>query len=138
MILVDTSVWIDRLRDCETPQTIAFGQFLTDSYDVGLGDLIMMEVLQGTRDRRHHERVMAQLTAFTRVQISDHAIAAEAARNYQHLRGRGLTVRKTIYVLIATRCIVDDIPLLYSDRDFDPFVRHLGLRSALDAASGVN
>ncbi len=67
----------------------------------------------------------------------DRRSAIQAARYFQHLRALGITVRKTIDTLIATRCILDRIPLLYSDRDFDPFVEHLGLISALDA-SGVN
>lgn len=57
---------------------------------------------------------------------------------YQILRGRGITIRKTIDTLIATRCILDDIPLLYSDRDFDPFVAHLGLKSALKTDTEAN
>jgi predicted nucleic acid-binding protein len=55
-------------------------------------------------------------------------IAVQAARNYRILRAKGLTVRKTIDTLIATRCILDGHELLHSDRDFDPFVEHLGLR----------
>ena len=63
--------------------------------------------------------------------ICDGAAAIEAARNFRRLRARGITIRKTIDTLIATRCIMDGRPLLYSDRDFDPFVTHLGLMSAM-------
>ena len=56
------------------------------------------------------------------------SVAVQAARNYRHLRAKGITVRKTIDTLIATRCILDGHELLHSDRDFDPFVEHLGLR----------
>jgi hypothetical protein len=69
--------------------------------------------------------------------ISDRTIAERAAKYYRLLRSRGITIRKAIDTLLATRCIVDRIPLLYADRDFDPFVKHLGLRSVL-ASSGAN
>ena len=69
------------------------------------------------------------------VNVCDPDLALQAADNYRFLRARGHTVRKTIDTLIATRCIVDGLMLLYSDRDFDPFVAHLGLRSALDPLS---
>jgi predicted nucleic acid-binding protein len=68
------------------------------------------------------------------VDIAGEGVAIQAARNFRALRALGVTVRKTIDTLIATRCIVDGYRLLYSDRDFDPFVRHLGLVSAGDGA----
>ena len=72
------------------------------------------------------------MKAFEPIDIAGTAIAVQAARNYRSLRERGVTVRKTIDVLIATRCIVDGIPLLHCDCDFEPFVAHFGLRSAMD------
>jgi predicted nucleic acid-binding protein len=102
-----------------------------------LGDLILAEVLQGTRDDRRLEVALMRLAAFDAIMIGGHRIAIEAARHYQHLRSLGITIRRTIDTLIAARCIHDELLLLYADRDFDPFVRHLGLRSALDDL-GVN
>lgn len=138
MILIDSSVWIDRLRDHDTRQTRALKSLIIAQQDIGVGDLMLIEVLQGTRDLRAYGLAKTHLAEFPHVQISDHVIAEAAARNFQTLRARGITVRKTINTLIATRCILDDIPLLYSDRDFDPFVAHLGLRSVMDEHSGVN
>lgn len=138
MILVDSSVWIDRLVDRDTPQTNELLQLLLAEQEIALGDLMLVEVLQGARDQRHLEKVRAILSAFPLVQISDPRVAVEAAHNYQRLRAKGITVRKTIDTLIATRCIMDGIPLLYSDRDFDPFVAHLGLQSAMALGSGAN
>ncbi len=57
-------------------------------------------------------------------------IAFQAAKNFRKLRALGITIRKTIDTLIATSCVEKEFSLLYSDRDFDPFVHHLGLRSA--------
>ncbi len=94
-------------------------------------DLVVAEVLQGFPNDRIFRLVEARLALADPLVISDHRVAVQAARHYRHLRGLGITIRKTIDTLIATRCILDRLPLLYSDRDFDPFVQHLGLRSAL-------
>lgn len=131
MILVDSSVWIDKLARRTTIQTKVLESLIVAELEIGVGDLMLVEVLQGTRDGRAFSTAYAQMAEFDRVQISDHRVAIEAARNYRHLRGLGITIRKTIDTLIATRCILDRLPLLYSDRDFDPFVQHLGLRPAL-------
>lgn len=137
MILVDSSVLIDRLCERDTLQVRRFEDWILSGQRIGVGDLMLVEVLQGVRHERAQRTAFAQLSAFVQVQISDHRIAAAAAHNYRTLRDRGITIRKTIDTLIATRCILDNLPLLYSDRDFDPFVTHLGLRSALDSDLGV-
>lgn len=136
-ILVDASVWIDLFADRHTPQTACARYLIDEDEPVAVGDLTLMEVLQGTRGPAQFERINARLGLFEQIAIVDRESAIQAARNYQHLRALGITVRKSIDTLIATRCILDRIPLLYSDRDFDPFVEHLGLISALDA-SGVS
>jgi predicted nucleic acid-binding protein len=137
VILVDSSVLIDLLRGRDTLQTAQLDRLLVAEQEVAIGDLMIVEVLQGTRDAHQLELYRRWLSEFHQILISDASVAIQAARNYQHLRALGITVRKTIDTLIATRCILDSVPLLYSDRDFDPFVEHLGLISALDA-SGVN
>lgn len=138
MILVDSSIWIDQLGGRTTPHTLAFERLLLAEHVIGVGDLMLVEVLQGTRDTGTFDAALDHLSAFEPVKISDRRIAEAAARNYRILRARGITIRKTIDTLIATRCILDRIPLLYSDRDFDPFVAHFGLISAIDIAPGVN
>jgi hypothetical protein len=132
MILVDSSVWIDLLGDRQTPQTRRFEQLLAEEQPVGVADLVAAEVLQGTRSERNFQDALATLRAFPWVRVVDGEVAVNAARNFRTLRSRGITVRKTAATLIATRCIIDRIPLLYGDRDFDPFVAHLQLRSALN------
>ena len=137
MIVVDSGIWIDRFRDNTTIQTIALDRFLTERRTIAVGDLVLMEVLQGARHDRQFAYVAERLARFHQLQIADPRVVLAAAQNYRLLRDRGITVRKTIDTLIATRCILDGLPLLYSDRDFDPFVEHLGLRSALDLSTGV-
>ncbi|PVE53535.1 VapC toxin family PIN domain ribonuclease [Arthrobacter sp. TPD3018] len=131
LTLVDSSVWIDLLANRDTRQTRALTQSLDRGDPLGIGDLVLMEVLQGARSERSAQDAIRLFEGFDPVQISDHRVAVQAARNYRHLRSLGITIRKTIDTLIATRCILDRLPLLYSDRDFDPFVQHLGLRPAL-------
>ena len=105
---------------------------------LAVGDVILTEILQGARDDRHAHRLEAMLDCFDRIAIVDRRIAIEGARFFRHLRSLGVTIRKRVDTLIATRCILDDVPLLYSDPDFDPFVTYLGPRSAIDLDPGVS
>ena len=130
MILVDSSVWIDYFRGISTPEADRLDALLGFEPLV-VGDLILAEVLQGFTDGRDFEQASKLMTSFQVIDLVGQAIAVQAARYFRALRQRGVTVRKTIDTLIATRCIRDGFALLYSDRDFDPFVAHLGLRSAL-------
>lgn len=130
MILVDSSVWIDYFRGIATPQTDRLDSMLGVE-PVLAGDLILAEVLQGFVTDRDFHQATKLLTALDVVELCGRDIAIRAARNYRALRARGITIRKTIDTLIATRCIDSRWQLLYSDRDFDPFVEHLGLRPAL-------
>ena len=130
MILVDSSVWIDYFRGTATPQAEKL-ESLLGTEPIATGDLILTEVLQGFVSDRDFNRAKKLLTALVIVELAGKDIAIQAARNFRALRALGVSVRKTIDTVIATRCIESGLPLLYSDRDFDPFVRHLGLRSAL-------
>jgi len=129
VILVDSSVWIDYFRGVETPAGARLETLLA-STQLYVGDLILAEVLQGCTTGRAFGQVRRELSRFEIVRIVDEAVAVASAHNYRKLRSVGLTVRKTIDCLIATRCIVDGYALLYSDRDFDPFVGRLGLEAA--------
>lgn len=130
MILVDSSVWIDFFRGVTTPQVDTLDRLLGVE-PLAVGDLILAEVLQGFRSEKEFNQARKLLLTLEQVDIGGQEIAVQAARNFRTLRDRGVTIRKTIDTLIATRCIESDIALLFSDRDFDPFVEHLGLRSAL-------
>jgi len=130
MILVDSSVWIDYFRGSKTPQTERLDALLA-SEPLAVGDLILTEVLQGFRSERDFNQARRLLTALHVVALGGESIAIQAARNFRQLQAAGITVRKTIDTLIATSCIEQDYALLFSDRDFEPFVQHLGLRSAM-------
>jgi predicted nucleic acid-binding protein len=127
LILVDSSVWIDYFRGSITPQTEKLDRLL-GSEPLALGDLILTEVLQGFTEERDFNQARNMLTELTVVELGGKEVAIQAARNFRTLRKRGVTVRKTIDTVIATRCIESGYRLLHSDKDFDPFVNHLGLR----------
>lgn len=127
MILVDSSVWIDYFRGVATPQCEMLDDLLGNE-PLAIGDLILVEVLQGFGSDRDFNQARKLMGSLTMIDIGGKDLAIQAARNFRALRAVGVTVRKTIDTLIATRCIESRLPLLYSDRDFDPFVDHLGLR----------
>ena len=129
MILVDSSVWIDYFRSADTPQ-VALLDSLFGRSPLAVGDLIAAEVLQGVRDEREFKWVKTTFDAFDHIDLAGYDLAVKASENYRSLRAMGITVRKTIDTLIATRCIEDGLTLLHSDRDFLPFTRHLGLKTA--------
>ena len=133
MILVDSSVWIDYLRGTETKQVERLDSLLGVE-PLAVGDLILTEVLQGTTSEKDFKEVMRLMASLDVVQLGGQAVAIEAARNFRALREKGVTVRKTIDCVIATRCIMDGMTLLHSDRDFDAFVTHLGLKSVFKQA----
>jgi predicted nucleic acid-binding protein len=132
VILVDSSVWIDYLRNADTRETEELERLFGRERLV-IGDVILTEVLQGCTGERRFDQTLELLSDLDLIEIGGREVAIEAARNFRRLRAKGITVRKTIDTLIATRCILDELKLLYSDRDFDPFVEHLGLTSALDS-----
>lgn len=129
MILVDSSVWVDYFRGTRNEQTDLLDVLLS-SEPVAVGDLMLAEVLQGLNAERDFNRAKNVLLSLQQVAIGGTEIAVQAARNFRTLRLHGVTVRKTIDALIATRCIESDLLLLHNDRDFDPFEKHLGLRVA--------
>jgi predicted nucleic acid-binding protein len=129
VILVDSSVWVDYFRGVETAEADKLDTFLGVEQIV-TGDLILTEVLQGFISEREFNQGRKLLASLPMIPLVGEEIAVQAARNFRKLRTLGITIRKTIDTLIATSCIEKELTLLYSDRDFDPFVEHLGLRSA--------
>jgi predicted nucleic acid-binding protein len=130
VILVDSSVWIDYFRGTATPEAEKLDSLLGIE-PIATGDLILTEVLQGFVSDRDFNQAKKLLMWLVIVDLAGRNIAIQAAKNFRVLRSLGITVRKTIDTVIATRCIESGLPLLYSGRDFNPFVEHLGLRSAL-------
>ncbi len=127
MIVVDSSVWIDYFNGRDTSKTAKLDGLLGVE-PLAIGDLILTEVLQGFRmdaDFAQAQSLLLSLTVFGMLGVQN---ALRSAKHYRALRKRGITIRKTADVIIATFCIVEGHNLLFSDKDFVPFVEHLGLR----------
>lgn len=129
MILVDSSVWIAHLRGLRTPATSKL-EVVAAREPLLVGDLILLEVLQGARDEAHAARIERALRQFVLVPLLDAGLASRAAGNYRRLRELGVTVRKTADLIIGTFCIEHRHALLHDDRDFAPMEEHLGLMAA--------
>ena len=130
MILVDSSVWIDYFSGNGSPETDFLDGILGVSA-IAIGDFILTEVLHGFRhdkDYKTAKRLLEELTIFELLGIK---MAVKSADNFRKLRKKGVTIRKTADVIIASFCIEHNLPLLFSDKDFKPFVQHLGLRDAI-------
>jgi predicted nucleic acid-binding protein len=130
MILVDSSVWIDYLNGTRNPQSDRLDALL-GLEPLAIGDLILAEVLLRCDADDDFDRVNDLLGSLVLVNLGGRDIAVQAAKNLRILRAKGVTIRKTIDTVIATRCIGDGLSLLYRDKDFDPFVLYLGLRSGM-------
>lgn len=133
MILVDTSVWIDYFNGANNPHTDLLDASIVQGA-VAIGDLIYLEILQGIRNDRQYRRTKQSLLALNQYEMLNKDMAVKCADNYRALRKRGITIRKTAEVIIATFCIEKELPLLFLDRDLIPFVDHLGLEPALKEA----
>ena len=128
--MVDSSVWIDYFNGKECPE-VAYLDTILGVKPVVIGDNILTEVLQGFKGDKEYEKAKQLLTALPLFQLSNKIFAVKSADNYRALRKRGITVRKTIDTITATYCIEQNIHLLFTDRDFLPFVEHLELKPAI-------
>ena len=126
MVIVDTSAWIEYFRN-GVPKIIDAVDNCLDKNHVGIGDLIYCEVMQGIRKQWERDQVSSLLLSLPRFTMVGFQIAEKSAFNYRLLRSQGVTVRKTIDVLIATFCIENDFQLVHNDSDFDLMVDPLGL-----------
>ncbi len=129
MILVDSSVWIDFFNGTVNAETDKLNEIL-GLEEVVIGDLILAEVLQGFRSDTDYKAAKNVLTSLTVHDLLGKELAIRSADDFRKLRKKGITIRKTADVIIATYCIENKIPLLFTDKDFLPFVANLRLKSA--------
>jgi hypothetical protein len=126
LILVDSSVWIDYFIGRDSPQTERLDALLGEEL-VAIGDLMLVEVLQGFRSDKDYRQARKLLLSLKVVNMLDTNIALKSAYNFRVLRKKGIIVRKSIDAIIATYCIENKLSLLHSDKDFLPFHKHLKL-----------
>jgi predicted nucleic acid-binding protein len=129
MILVDSSVWIAFFNGVENKQTDTLYSTLGHRH-VAIGDIILTEVLQGFRADKDYKTARSLFEDLTVLDLVGKDIAVKSADNYRALRKKGITIRKPIDVIIATFCIERNLPLLFLDRNFKPFLNNLGLVEA--------
>lgn len=127
MIVADTSAWIDYFRGVDAPHTDALDYEIRNNRII-TGDLIIIEFLQGFREKKDIFNAKKIMESLEYRDLVGKEIAYKAAENYRFLKAKGITVRKTIDVIIGTFCIVNEYQLIHNDRDFDPMELHLGLR----------
>jgi hypothetical protein len=127
VILVDSSVWIAQLKGRTTPATVKL-EAAAAREPLLVGDLVMLEVLQGARNEAHAARIERALRQYVVVPLLGADLAPMAAHNYRRLRELGITVRKTADIIIGTFCMEYRHTLLHDDRDFTPMQKHLGLK----------
>ncbi len=127
MVLVDTSVWVDFFNGVDSAAADELDGLL-GSGRILMGDLILTETLQGFVRDSDYRRARNLLSDLPYADLGGREVALAAADNYRRMRRRGITVRKTIDVVIGTFCMVNGHELLHSDRDFDSMEQALGLR----------
>ncbi|WP_439618367.1 type II toxin-antitoxin system VapC family toxin [Shinella sp.] len=129
MILVDSSVWIASVRGALTRETARL-KAIMDPAEIILGDIVMLEILQGAVSDSNAANIQKRLAMFGVVALLSPEIAVKAAANFRMLRSKGITIRKTADLIIGTYCMEHSHSLLHADRDFNPMAEHLGLRIA--------
>ena len=129
IVCVDCEVWIALLRGQDTPEAARL-RAIEPPDEIVLGDLILLEVLQGARDEAHAARIEGNLRAFPIEPVLTEARAIRAATHCRQLRARGITIRRTIDLAIGTFCLDRGYALLHAHRDFVPMAAHLGLTTA--------
>ena len=128
MVIVDSSVWIDYLNNTRNFQTDML-DLLFEQETVYTGDLILVEVLEGIRNDKEFIKTKAMFDLFPIVSLLNKNLAIKSADNYRLLRKKGITIRRTTDIIIATFCIENNFTLLHNDKDFLPMEKHLGLKT---------
>ncbi|MCB1678801.1 MAG: PIN domain nuclease [Halioglobus sp.] len=130
MILVDTGIWVGYFNGKANKYSDTLDAALVEG-TVVIGDLILLEVLQGFRSDKDYRSAKTKLGTLEQFAMFGHSMVTKCATNYRKLRNNGITIRSTTDVIIGTFCIENEIPLLFQDRDFVPLVEKLGLMPVL-------
>lgn len=126
MVIVDTSAWVEYFKNGQPAIVKKTDQCLEQDL-VGIGDLVYCEVMQGIRSLRERGEVSSLLLSLPQFDMVGFGIAEKSAFNYRLLRSKGVTVRKTIDVLIGTFCVKHGFKIIHHDSDFDLMAPHIGL-----------
>lgn len=127
MILVDTNVWIDYFNGVRNDQTDSLDGILSNQ-SVLIGDIILTEILQGFDSEADFKKAKEALDPLDCVHLGGKSLAIKTASNFRLLRSKGITIHKTVDMLIGSWCIEHDVELLHNDKDFDRIAGELPLR----------
>ena len=127
MILVDSSVFIDYFNGIINWHTDELNALLGNELVI-TGDYILAEVLQGFRNDKDYKIAKEIMQSFPCFNICNEELAIKSADNFRYLRRKGITIRKTVDLIIGTFCIENDIELLHNDRDYEPMGQYLNLK----------
>jgi hypothetical protein len=127
MVIVDTSAWIEYFRD-GIPVVVQSVDQCLECELVGIGDLVYCEVVQGIKIRSELDQVTTLFQSLPHFEMVGFSMAEKAADNYRQLRSKGITVRKTIDVLIGTFCAEKKFELVHNDHDFTLMAKYIGLK----------
>lgn len=128
MTLVDTTVWIDFFKGAETPQAKILELLIAEAQDICVCGMVVTEVLQGIRHDIQYRQIKSQFDCLLFLPMNE-PMYVQSANIYRSLRKRGITIRKPIDCMIASVAITHGVPLLHSDRDFDPIEKYCGLKA---------
>ncbi len=128
MVIIDTSAWIEYLKD-GIPLVVKKVDQCLEQDLVGIGDLVYCEIMQGIRSSRERSKVSSLLLSLPQFNMVGFSIAEKSAANYRLLRSKGVTVRKTIDVLIGTFCAEQGFQIVHNNSDFDLMAKHIGLET---------
>jgi predicted nucleic acid-binding protein len=131
VILVDTSVWIDYFNGIENKQTESLDKILSEQ-SVLVGDIILTEILQGFDSDKEFRLAKQALDSLDCIHLGGKSLAIKAASNFRFLRSKGITIRKTVDILIGSWCIEHEVKLLHNDKDFDQIATQLALQIYAD------
>jgi predicted nucleic acid-binding protein len=127
MVVIDTSAWIEYFRN-GTPGIVEMVDYCLEKELACIGDLIYCEIMQGIQSKSSRESVSALLLLLPKYDMVGFRVAEKAASNYRLLRSRGVTIRKTIDVIIGTFCVENSFSLIHFDKDFDFMASAIGLQ----------
>lgn len=126
MVIVDTSAWIEYFKG-GIPHIVEKVDQCLERDLVGIGDLVYCEIMQGLRAPRQRSQISTLLLSLPQFDMVGFSIAEKSAANYRLLRSKGITIRKTIDVLIGTFCAENGLRIVHRDSDFDLMAKHIGL-----------
>ena len=118
MILVDTTVWVDFLRNVQTQQVALLKDSIQRRFDIIICPIVKMEILQGIGDHSQYKKVKKQLDGLISLAITEESYDL-AGDIYRKARVKGFTIRKSLDCIIAAVAIQNRVKLLHNDKDFD-------------------